>query len=503
MGILRLDNVEPVAARVGYGSLGVRGDLGYEGKRVTIGGRTIDSALSAHAPARLLYRLRRSCSTFRCHVALNDDVPVDGSHAHFSVLADGRLVAHQAYVRAGEPPRLVTADVSGAELLELVVTTGRWEWCHAVWVAPELDGQSAGAQPTTLVDCLGRAEIDLPVPPPAARRVIATVASAGFDTLLDELLGSIVANSRCHDALLAVFALGDDAGCARVAAKYRALLIPCQPRAHVNPMSKAVLYSVARVIGAESFVCLDADMLVLDDLGPVFGAVEAAPEGTIYACREGNGPGFRNLSHVLESAYGGKRDDLEHLLGVNGGEGEYPFVVNDGIFAGGRTALLALDGAIRAMPGATTWVDAHARIWWRNQFVFNLALARLGCGAELDAAYNVQLHVQDVEPRIESGRLRARWRGRDVRILHFSGVGRHKYPEHRGHFAQVPDPLVCAGDGDAYAAFVETLRRWVARHGTRALAWSMYGTRDGRDARVNARASRRRPRRDLRPVCNA
>jgi predicted O-methyltransferase YrrM len=313
------------------------------------------------------------------------------------------------------------------------------------------------------------------------------VASAGFDALLEELLGSIVANSRCHDALLAIFALGDDAGCARVAAKYRALLIPCQPRAHVNPMSKAVLYSVARVIGAEAFVCLDADMLVLDDLGPVFGAVEAAPEGTIYACREGNGPGFRNLSHVLESAYGGKRDDLEHLLGVNSGEGEYPFVVNDGIFAGGRTALLALDGAIRAMPGATTWVDAHPRIWWRNQFVFNLALARLGCGAELDAAYNVQLHVQDVEPRIESGRLRARWRGRDVRILHFSGVGRHKYPEHRGHFARVPDPLVCAsdGDGDAYAAFVETLRHWVARHGTRALAWSMYGTRDGRDARVN------------------
>ncbi len=482
---LRLDSVDPVDARVGYGRLGVRGDLGYEGKRVTVGGRPIDSALSAHAPARLLYRLRRRCATFRCHVAMNDDVPADQSHAHFSVLADGHMVAHEAYVRAGEPPRLVTADVTGAELLELVVTTGRWEWCHAVWVAPEVDGEEAAARSSTLVDCLGRAEIDLPAPQPAPRRVIATVASAGFDALLDDLLGSIGANSGCPDVRLAVFALGDDAACARVAAKYRALLIPCQPRARLNPMSKAVLYSVARVIGAESFICLDADMLVLDDLGPIFGAVEAGPDGTIYACREGNGPGFRNLTHVLESAYGGKQADLQRLLGVDGGEGAYPFVVNDGIFAGSRTALLALDGAIRAMPEAATWVDEHPRISWRNQFVFNLALARLGCGSELDPAYNVQLHVQEVEPSIESGRLRARWRGRNVRVLHFSGAGRQKYPEYKGLFARVSDPLVGAENGDSYASFVETLRRWVARHGTRALAWSMYGTRDGRDARVN------------------
>src|SRR5258706_12276717 len=255
---LRLDSVDPVDARVGYGRLGVRGDLGYEGKRVTVGGRPIDSALSAHAPARLLYRLRRRCATFRCHVAMNDDVPADQSHAHFSVLADGHMVAHEAYVRAGEPPRLVTADVTGAELLELVVTTGRWEWCHAVWVAPEVDGEEAAARSSTLVDCLGPAEIDLPAPQPAPRRVIATVASAGFDALLDDLLGSIGANSGCPDVRLAVFALGDDAACARVAAKYRAPLIPCQPRARLNPLSKAGLYSLARVIGAPSFIFLDA-----------------------------------------------------------------------------------------------------------------------------------------------------------------------------------------------------------------------------------------------------
>jgi predicted O-methyltransferase YrrM len=481
---MRLDELKPLSASVGYGALGRQGDLGYEGKRVTVAGQAATSALSSHAPARLLYRLGRSYSTFRCAVALNDDVPAGYSHAHFTVLADGRQVAHEAYVQAGGGLRAIEADVSGAELLELVVSTGRWEWCHAVWVAPEVTGDNGLEPRVTIVDCLGRAELVLPLPTPRARRCIATVASAGFEGMLDDMLGSLVANARCADALLVVFALGDDPGCARVAAKYQALLVPCHPRAQVNPMSKGLLYSLARVIDADAYVCLDADMLVLADLRPVFDALEAGPEGNIYACREGNGHGFADLAHALETAYGGQAADFTRLLNTPAGEPGYTFVVNDGIFAAGRTAMLSLDGAIRGMPEAARWVDERPDIWWRNQFVFNLAMAKLCCGAELDSAYNVQLHVQDVEPWLDGARLRARWRGRDARILHFSGGGRRKYPQWKGFYARVGDPLVGAGDGDGYAAFLDALRAWVARHGTRALAWSFYGTTDARDGRV-------------------
>ena len=104
--------------------------------------------------------------------------------------------------------------------------------------------------------------------------------------------------------------------------------------------------------------------------------------------------------------YGGSDADL-HRLGVTAQEAAFPLVVNDGIFAGSREALLALDGAIRAMPLATRWVDERHNIWWRNQFIFNLALARLRCGIELDSSYNVQLHVQDVQLRQDHVRLAA------------------------------------------------------------------------------------------------
>jgi hypothetical protein len=50
-------------------------------------------------------------------------------------------------------------------------------------------------------------------------------------------------------------------------------------------------------------------------------------------------------------------------------------VVNDGLFAGSRGALLALDGVIRTIPDAPAWINQHSNNWWRNQFIFSLALA--------------------------------------------------------------------------------------------------------------------------------
>src|SRR5262249_57024659 len=80
-----LDSLSPVASQVGYGSLGLRGDLGYEGKSVVVGGRHYAHALSTHPPARLAFKLPANFSSLRCEVALNDDVDAGRSHANFFV----------------------------------------------------------------------------------------------------------------------------------------------------------------------------------------------------------------------------------------------------------------------------------------------------------------------------------------------------------------------------------------------------------------------------------
>lgn len=165
-----LDTITPAQVSVGYGQLGTRGGLGYEGKQVRVQGRAYPHSLSTHPPARLLYQLGGRFAAFRCQVALNDDAAGQATHADFVVRADGRQVA-LVHVTAGEPPRDLAADLAGAQTLELAVRTTRWPWCHAVWLDPQLEEAAAAAPARVLVDCLGRAEIALP----QARRCIVTV----------------------------------------------------------------------------------------------------------------------------------------------------------------------------------------------------------------------------------------------------------------------------------------------------------------------------------------
>lgn len=479
-----LDTLPLHKAEVGYSTLGMYGSLGYEGKQVMVQGQPYQHALSTHPPAHLMFQLDGRFRHFSCQVALNDDVPAGLSHADFSVLADGRLVAHAACVEPGAPPRTLSADVRGAHWLALLVRTNRWDFCHAVWLDPQLDEMGDASACRRLSDCLGRVEMTVPSCTPQAAHCIATVVSAGFAGLLDDMLGSLLANGGCQDAALVVFVVDPDEECMQVVAKYGATVVRCVARAPLNMNVKSALYSAARVVDAQYFLCLDADMLVLGDLRPVFAALEACPDGSILACREANQPLYRNLEHVLSTLYGGQDTDLPRLLGQSSGEDAYPLVVNDGLFAGSRAALLQLDSVIRGWSQAREWIDERPDIAWRNQFVFNLAMAHMACGVELDATYNVQLNSQDVEMRWAGGRVQGVWQARMVRVLHFNGLGRQKYPEWRNLFGRVEDPLVGPGDGDGYAAFMAALRPWVGRYGLRSLAWSFYGTTDGRNAQV-------------------
>ena len=245
-----LEDLAPLAATVGYGRLGARGDLGYDGGHVAVGGQFFGHALSTHPPARVIYDLGGAYERFHCWVALTDDVAAGRSYADFCVRADGREVALVPGVWAGAGAFELTARVTGAQLLELSVRTTRWEHCHAVWLEPRLDRDAAPAAAGVLTDCLGRAELAVPDVKPRADRCVATVASPGFEGLLDDLLGSLRANGGCGDALVAVLALGLDGRVAEVVAKHGAVLIRGTPRARLNQASKAVLYSIAQLVDA-------------------------------------------------------------------------------------------------------------------------------------------------------------------------------------------------------------------------------------------------------------
>ena len=425
-----LDGLPIIESAVGYGALGTRGSLGYDGLMVRVGGAPDGHALSAHAPSRLTFFCGGEYERFVCKVAINDDAADKQTSADFSVWADGRLAAVATQVRAGDSPREISANITGAQQLCLTAHTIQWPFCHSVWIEPEVTRDAAHRWS----DALGRVEVPSPPDKIEVDYCIATVVSTGYEHLLDGLLTTLASQPWPSQTRVVVFNIDDDARCAATIAKYGAQAIPCKLIARRNASIKSVLYSVASLVPARYYLCLDADTLILDDLRPIFAAIDAHPPDTILVARDAFLKQDR-LANQLREHYRGDDRDLGTLLGRASEEGNYNLLVNDGVFAGSRFAMLALDNLIRNMSHAAAWVDFYQDHGWRNQFIFNLALARLRCGVELDWRYNLQMHMRDPQPATIDGRPRATWRGQTAHVLHFCGWGRNKYSDWRKQIA--------------------------------------------------------------------
>jgi len=428
-----LDDLRPAYSKVGHGQLGINGDLGYEGKRVEIGGRRTAHALSAHAPSELHFELDGSYDQFSAEVAINDDVSGPITSADFQVLVDGKLAAIAHNVCPGGLPRRITANVRGARNLTLIARAHRFPMCHTVWVDPQLLARKE--QPTSMLDPFGRANISLAETFPPTELCIATVGSVGFESWIDDLFGSIRANGGCDDAQLALFFYGDTTRAEKIAGAYDAWLIPCEQKKPLSGASKSVLYSAGHVLPAQKFICLDADMLVLESLQPLVGAMACQPKGSIFSCREAAWADC--LGTAIKTIYGGQSSDIGRLLcGFERNEASNTLVINDGIFAGTVWAIRDLDQIMRSMVEATAWIDEG--VFWRAQFVCNLALASLGVGVELAPSFNAQLNCQSVDVDLAHEKPRVTMDGNPVSILHFNGGGRNHHPELRGRYCSTP-----------------------------------------------------------------
>lgn len=470
-----LDELTPNMVRVGYGELGKHGVLGYECRSLVIKGVKRTRSLSAHPPSQLRFELDGRFSHFCCEVALNDGVP---SAADFLVMADGQLRGIARNVRAGHQPRLLTVDVRGVMELELIIRHHCWTCCHAAWIDPFL---VTFDQPIrTFLDPLHRTEIQIPNSLPDADLCIVTAGSAGFEEWIDDLFGSVCANAQCPNALLAIVSFDHSEELRRVAEKYNAVTIPCRSIVPLSVASKSALYSIGRVIRARNFLCLDADTVVLEDLRPVVHALDALPAGTILACRDLYWT--ENLGNAVSCIYNGKHEDVERLIGANArSEAAYPLVINDGFFAGSSAALSALDDTIRGFQSRLEWLGENNGSYpWRNQFLFNLALAHSDCGVALDPRFNVQLHAQPAAFSMSKSGISAVSFGCPASIVHFNGAGRNLHPEWRGRYRSIRNPLVRSDGGNgAYQSFLVALRKWLGLLGPDALAWSFYGMPDG------------------------
>jgi alpha-galactosidase len=94
-----------------------------DGHPITINGVVFAKGLGAHAPSDIDYYIGGRCSTFTASVGVDDEKSANGS-VTFEVWADDKKVAGTSLLTTADPAFALTADVSGATVLRLIVTDG-------------------------------------------------------------------------------------------------------------------------------------------------------------------------------------------------------------------------------------------------------------------------------------------------------------------------------------------------------------------------------------------
>ncbi|MEV0909873.1 NPCBM/NEW2 domain-containing protein [Streptomyces hokutonensis] len=110
-----------------------------DGNPITLGGVVYAKGLGVHAESEVEYYTGKACEKVTADVGVDDEKGANGTVA-FEIWADGTKVASTGVLTNAMPAQPVTADVTGAQVVRLVVTDGGdgIDSDHADWADAQL-----------------------------------------------------------------------------------------------------------------------------------------------------------------------------------------------------------------------------------------------------------------------------------------------------------------------------------------------------------------------------
>ena len=126
-GTSELGDLPWLSATNGYGPVERNTSNGEsaagDGHPLTIGGVVYAKGLGVHAQSAVEYYVGRACTTVTADVGVDDEKGANGTVA-FEIWADGTEVASTGVLTNAMPAQSLSADVTGAQVVRLVVTDG-------------------------------------------------------------------------------------------------------------------------------------------------------------------------------------------------------------------------------------------------------------------------------------------------------------------------------------------------------------------------------------------
>lgn len=129
-----LDKLDLTVVTQGNGKPGI--NTSVDGKKLTIAGETFDRGFGTHAESSLLIKLNGKATKFSALVGLDDEMISHSPAVEFEVYGDNKKLWSSGVLRLGDKAKPVSVNLTGVQVLELVVTDGGNGpyYDHADWV---------------------------------------------------------------------------------------------------------------------------------------------------------------------------------------------------------------------------------------------------------------------------------------------------------------------------------------------------------------------------------
>ncbi|HTB81625.1 MAG TPA: NPCBM/NEW2 domain-containing protein [Opitutaceae bacterium] len=133
-----LSALEPASVQQSYGTL--RFDQSFDQTPLMLQGRKYSFGLGTHASSEIHFDLNGGYRSFESDIGVDDSQIGGIGSVTFEVWVDNRKTYESKILHAGDPPKRLRIDVSGAAILKLVVTdAGDGNHCdHADWAGAKL-----------------------------------------------------------------------------------------------------------------------------------------------------------------------------------------------------------------------------------------------------------------------------------------------------------------------------------------------------------------------------
>ena len=164
-----LDQLDVQAASQGWGL--PRRNRSVDGNPLSIGGKVFERGFGTHSESALRVTVDRAARSFSASVGVDDEVAGHHGSVEFIVYSDDVEIWKSGIMRAGDPAKQLSVDLSGAKVVELFVgEAGDGNaYDHANWADAMFEVTSAKTFATSGIEIVP--PYILTPPPPAEPRI--------------------------------------------------------------------------------------------------------------------------------------------------------------------------------------------------------------------------------------------------------------------------------------------------------------------------------------------